>query len=393
MSISSVAPIIDDQGIRAPTFFEIQEYLKEQYRSIYGQDIYLENDSQDGQLIGVLARAISDCNAMCVNTYNSFSPKTARKDALARNVAINGIKPALATYSVVDLQVSGTAGTAINSGIVGDSNGNKWILPKDITIPISGSLVVTARAENAGAIFAPANTIQSILVPTRGWVSVNNASSSSIGQNAESDMKLRQRQALSVSIQSHSMSDGLRGAILALPDVTRCKTINNRTAVKDANGIPARSLCVIAYGGDSKEIAKLIQVKQSMGCDLYGNTSVTVLNAYNEPEVIKFYRADVTNISFKLDISTYDTYSADTEQMISQTLADYVNQLDIGDKIAQNKLWGCANLNGSELSQTYEVNSILIEVAGKFYSTDYILKFGSVAFCDPNTIRIEVTGG
>jgi len=67
--------------------------------------------------------------------------------------------------------------------------------------------------------------------------------------------------------------------------------------------------------------------------------------------------------------------------------------LDIGDKITQNKLYGCANLNGSELSQTYEVDSILIEADGQFYSTDYILKFGSVAFCDPSTISIEVTSG
>lgn len=393
MTVTSVAPVITDAGIMAPTYYEIVEYLKEKYKSIYGEDAYLESDSQDGQLIGVLALAISDCNAVCINVYNSFSPKTARKDALARNVAINGIKPLLATYSTVDLLITGKAGTLIGSGVAGDSNGNKWILPKNITIPQSGSLTATARAEDAGAVFAPASSIQSILTPTRGWIGVENSTSSSIGQDAESDMKLRQRQALSVSIQSQSMSDGLRGAILALPDVTRCKTINNRSMGNDGNGIPAKSLCVIVYGGDSQAIAKLIQVKQSMGCDLYGNTSVTVLNAYNEPEQINFYRADVTNISFKLGITTYDTYSADTKTLISQTLADYVNQLDIGDKITQNKLYGCANLNGSELSQTYEVDSILIEADGQFYSTDYILRFGSVAFCDPSTISIEVTSG
>jgi len=393
MAITTVAPIINENGISAPTYDLILAYFKQQYKNIYGNDVYLENDSLDGQFLGVVSLAIADVNAACVKTYNSFSPKTADTEALTRNVKINGISRALATYSTVDVTITGTSGTLIRAGVVADTNNNKWILPLNITIPQSGSIVVSATAENAGAVLATANAIKIILNPTRGWQSVNNQNSSSIGQDAETNAKLRQRQALSVAIPSQSLPDGLRGAILDLPNVTRCKFFENKKTVADANGLPPKSICVIAYGGDSQAIGKLIHKYKSMGCDLYGNTSVIVVNVYGDAETIELYRPDVVNISFKIQITTNDSYSADTEESIKKLLAEYVNALDIGDKITQNKLIGAANLYGSEQSQTYEVSSIIIVANNVEYSTDYILPFGCVAFCDPSSIKIEVTSG
>ncbi|WP_151713359.1 baseplate J/gp47 family protein [Acinetobacter bereziniae] len=393
MAITTVAPIIDENGISAPTFDQILAYLKQQYKNIYGSDVYLENDSLDGQFLGVLSLAFADVNAACVKAYNSFSPKTADTEALTRNVKINGISRSLATFSTVDISLKGLSGTLIRSGMVADTSSNRWILPKNITIPTSGEITVTAIAENAGAVFASANTIKTILNPTRGWQSVNNQNSSSIGQDVETNAKLRQRQALSVAIPSQSMVEGLRGAILDLPNVTRCKYFENKQHIVDGNNLPPKSLCIIAYGGDSQSIGNLIHKYKSMGCDLYGNTNVTVMNVYGDAEIITFYRPDVVNINFKLQITTTESYSADTADSIRKLLADYVNALDIGDKITQNKLIGAANLYGAEQSQTYEVSSIIIVANNVEYMNDYILPFGCVAFCDPALIQIEVTSG
>ena len=393
MALTTVAPVIDEHGITAPTFDQILAYLKQNYRNIYGSDVYLENDSLDGQFLGVLSLALADVNAVCVKTYNSFSPKTADTEALTRNVKINGISRALATYSTVDVTITGLSGTLIRAGVVADKNNNKWVLPLNITIPPSGFIVVSATAEKAGAVFAAANSVTVILTPTRGWQSVANANSSSIGQDVETNAKLRQRQALSVSIPSQSMPDGLRGAILDLPNVTRCKYFENNEKTQDANGLPPNSLCVIAYGGDSQAIGNLIHKYKSMGCVLYGNTTVSVINSYGDAINIVFYRPNIVNVSFKLQITTNDSYSADTADSIRKLLAEYVNALDIGDKITQNKLYGAANLYGAEQSQTYEVSSIIIVANGVNYPGDYILPFGCVAFCDPSLIEIEVTSG
>ncbi|HAV4160890.1 TPA: phage baseplate protein, partial [Acinetobacter baumannii] len=122
MALTSIAPVINQYGVTVSTYSEIVEHLKEKYREIYGQDVYLENDSQDGQWIGVIARVIADCNAVVSDVYNSMSPSTADTDALSRNVKINGIRRAVATKSTVSVVLVGVAGTIINNGIVSDKN-------------------------------------------------------------------------------------------------------------------------------------------------------------------------------------------------------------------------------------------------------------------------------
>lgn len=391
MELTTVAPTIDESGIHAPTYDQILLWLKNQYRSIYGPDVYLENDSLDGQWLGVLALQFSQVNSVCIQTYNSFNPKTAGTDALTRNVKINGIKRALPTYSTVDVTITGSPGTAIKNGSVGD--GNKWILPAVITIPPSGEITVTARAEKAGAVFASAGSITKILTPTRGWKSVVNANTSSLGQDIESNARLRQRQALSAANASMSQTEAIRGSLLALDNVTRCKAFENKTNAVDANGLPPKSVCIIVSGGDAQEIAQIMHIKKSMGCAWHGNTNVTIMNIYNDPCKISFYRPDIKNISFHIQITTNESYSADTADSIAENLASYVNELDIGDKILLNKLYGPANLYGAAQSKTYEIESIIIQVDGLGVVGDYTLPFGCVAFCDPAQIAIEVTSG
>lgn len=391
MELTTLAPIIDESGISAPTYDQILAWLKSQYRGIYGDDVYLDNDSLDGQWLGVLALQFSHVNNACIKTYNSFSPKTAGTDALTRNVKINGIQRGLSTYSTADVTIEGTPGTVITSGIVGDNNNNRWLLPASVTIPSSGLITVTARAEKAGAVFASAGSINKILKPARGWQSVSNANTSSIGQDAESNSRLRQRQALSVSINAISQTEAMRGAILSLNNVVRCKTFENTTDVVDENGLPAKSVCVVVSGGDAQTIAQIMRVKKSMGCAWHGNTNVTLLNTYSEPEVISIYRPDIKNISFHIQIITNESYSADTSDAIAQNLANYVNALDIGDKILQTRLYGPATLYGAEQSRTYEITNLTMKVDGVDVVGDYILPFGFVAFCDPSTIAVEVT--
>lgn len=391
MTVKTIAPVIDANGVTAPTYDQIIAYLKDKYRGIYGDDVYLEADSLDGQFLGVLALEFANVGSACVQVYNSFNPKTALKDALTRNVKINGIQRSLATFSTADLLITGISGTAIRNGVASDKNGNKWNLPALVTIPSDGQITVTAKASQAGAILAQANSITTITTPTRGWLSVTNLTSSSMGQDIESNTKLRQRQALSTQNAASSQTDALCGAILALNDVTRCKAFENDTSQVDVNGLPANSVCIVVYGGDSKEIAEIMAVKKAMGCAYYGNTNITVLSPYSDPKVVQIYRPTVKQISYQVRILSTDSYSADTSDAISQNLATYTNALDIGDKITQNKIIGVANLFGAEASMSYEVDSISILVDGVPVDGDYILPFGCVAFCDASNNAIEVT--
>lgn len=393
MTLTTVAPILTDAGVIAPTYYEIVDFLKEKYKGIYGQDAYLENDSQDGQWIGVIARALADCGASCVDVYSTFSPKTATKEALSRNVAINGIKRAIATHSTIDLKITGASGTVVTNGYALDESGNKWVFPDSIVIPQSNEVVFSAKSDQIGAVLALPNTVVKIGKPTRGWLSVNNPASSQLGAEVESDTKLRQRQALSVAIPSQSKTDSIKGAIFSLSGVSRCKTYENDTDKTNNIGIPANSLCVVVSGGDVTEIAQVMRSKKSMGCGYFGNTQVTVVNTFNEPEKISLYRPSVVNIGFYINLISSSEYTAEIGEDIKQAIADYVNQLDIGDRITLNKIYIPAGLFGNLDSMKYEIDLIKIIANSSSLGGDFTLGFNEVAYCDTDNIEINISGG
>lgn len=393
MALTSIAPVINQYGATAATYSEIVEYLKDKYRGIYGQDVYLENDSQDGQWIGVIARVIADCNAEVINVYNSMSPSTADTDALSRNVKINGIRRAVATQSSVSVVLVGVAGTIINNGIVSDKNNNRWLLPAQIIIPAEGEIVVTAIAEKAGAILALPNAVTTISTPTRGWQSVNNPQASTLGAPVESNTKLRQRQALSTAIPSRSYTEGILGALFSLDGVSRCKVYENQKSFNDPLGLPPNSLAVVVAGGDDQLIAETIRVKKAPGCDLYGNTIVIRPTVYGDPVEIQYWRPNQVVVGLKLDLRTTTDYTVDIGEQVKYAIADYVNQLDIGDRISLNKLYVPAGLYGALEARTYELDSIQLIINGSPKIGDYTLAFNEVAFCDSDDIEISVTGG
>ncbi|MEQ1107230.1 baseplate J/gp47 family protein [Acinetobacter seifertii] len=393
MTLTTVAPVITDAGVSAPTYYEIDDYLKTEFKGIYGEDAYLENDSQDGQMIGVFSRALADVNGAFIKLYSTFSPKTATKDALSRNVAINGISRQLPTFSTVDLEITGTPGTEIKKGYALDRNGNQWMFPDLVTIPASGIVVVTAKAKKPGAILALSNTITTIGKPTRGWKGVNNSATSSLGMPVELDAKLRQRQALSVAIPSQSKTDSIKGGLFSLTGVSRCKTYENDSDKVNDLGMPPHTLCVVVSGGDANEIADLMRVKKSLGCGWFGNVNVPVINVFGDLVTVSIYRPNIRNISFKLNIVGSSEYTKEIENTIKQNLADYVNQLDIGDRIMLNKLYIPAGLFGNLDSETYQIDSIEIIVDGVVIEGNYSLAFNEVAYCDSDNIEINTSGG
>ena len=71
------APYIDDAGLHIPSYVDIRDDLVDQFKQIYGQDIYLENDSQDYQMISAFALKTYDTMQLLQIVYNNRSPKTA----------------------------------------------------------------------------------------------------------------------------------------------------------------------------------------------------------------------------------------------------------------------------------------------------------------------------
>ena len=391
MTITSTAPVLSSSGISAPTYAEILDYLQSQYRIIYGADIYLASDSQDGQFLAVIAASITDANSAAIAVYNAYSPATAQGTSLSNAVKINGITRSIPTNSTVNLTIIGVSGTAIVSGVVQDAARNNWNLPVTVNIPIGGEIIVTATCAVAGAVTALPSTVNSIITPQLGWQSANNVSAAVVGAPIETDSALRQRQAVSVAQPSQTPIVGVIGAVASLAGVTRYFGYENPTGSTDSNGIPEHSIAIITEGGVALDIATAIADKKTIGVNTYGTTSQEVTTSYGIIETINFFTVTEKRIIVAIDVHPINGYTSTIGDEIKQAVADYINLLAIGSDVFLTRLYSPANLYGSSNGLTYEVITLEISLfPASPGSSDVVIGFNEAAHCNTSDVTITL---
>lgn len=386
----ATAPTIDEYGIYAPQYSEILEYLQERYRAIFGADVYLGNDSQDGQFLAIVAAAINDSNAAAVAIYNSFSPATAQGEGLSRNVKINGIARLVASKSAATVTLGGNIGTVISNGVVSDGV-NLWDLPATVTIPISGEISVTATSREEGAISAGAGTITQISTPVYGWNSVTNSAAATPGAPVETDAALRLRQANSVALPSQTVLSGMVGAVQSVTGVTRVKAYENDTNSTDGDGLPAHSVALIVEGGDSQAIAEAIAYKKTPGVYLYGSTAVTITDDYGLSQTVRYSEPIAVPIEIELSIAAGTGYTSAIGEEIKSALVAHINSLDIGQDVIITRLYVPAQLSGSANASTFTVTALTAAAKpGTPGTSNVAIAFNATATLDVADITLTV---
>lgn len=390
---------IDENGISAPVYADYLAWLQQETRRIFGADIYIEPDSQDGQLLGIFALSLADVAAQAVATYNSFSPATAIGNGLSSVIKINGLQRLASAQSTVDLTIGGTAGTIISKGVARDAVGNNWILPDVVTIPAGGTVIVTATAQNTGPLAAGIGTVTTIGTPTAGWASVTNASAAVPGRDVETNAALRKRQTLSVAIPSLTVFEGLIGSVAQIDGVTRLKAYENDTDVTDAHSIPPHSISVVVEGGDSLAIAETIYRKKTPGTGTYGGVSQTITDAYGIPLVIKFGRPTQVMIDVEVDITALTGYTSAIGAEIQAAIVAAINDLPIGQAVLYTRLYAPALLTGQYADPSssahltaYELTAVKIALhGGTPTGADIVVAYNEVAVTVAGNVSIVVT--
>lgn len=400
-TVSPTAAYVDVTGIHAPGFAVIQRYLISSYQSIYGADVLLTADNQDGQLVGIFAAALADTNAACVAVYNSFSPTTAQGVGLSSNVKINGMRRALPTNSQVNLLIVGEAGRTILDGAASDLASNLWMLPPAVTIPPEGEIEVSALAANSGDIQALPNTITRIATPTRGWQTVNNPLAAVPGDPVETDAALRRRQSQSTSLPALSVLDGVTGAVLMLPGVLDVKTYENDTDVTDpVTSLPPHSICLVVRGGDTQLICDTILLKKTPGCYTYGNTRRPTPDVYGIAHDIGFIIPTQIIIRVQIALTAKLGFLTEIGDAITASVANFITDLTSGDDVIYSKLWSPANLmpDTSGLSippnagNTYDITSIQIaKGTAPLTTNNIVIALGEEAACTTFDVTLIIT--
>lgn len=320
-----MADLLDETGLTVKTAAEITTEIATDLRAAYGNDINLDQNSPDGQVVGIMTQLATDLRELLVGINNGFDPDQAQGDLLDQRVTINNIERKGGTYTVQPISVTVdrtvtlqgldadydlTTGTGYT---VQDNAGTQFILA-DTTTLTAGTTSLNFRAKDIGAVNVLVGTITNPVTIVLGVTAINNPSAAlQIGENQETDPQLRVRRESSIANNSLGYIDGLRGALLDVSGVSEAKVYENATNVVDADGIAAHGIWCIVEGGANADIAQVIYAKKSYGADMTGAVEVSIDTDSGGVFTAKFDRPSAEDLYIRFDIQrTVTGYSFDT---------------------------------------------------------------------------------
>ena len=143
---------ISNTGLVIERLDAILTRLSQSMRDIYGQDINLNADTQDGQFIGILSQGVADINEVISGVYAMSDPTTAVGRWLDIQLKYAGLERNRATFSYLnDVQFTVVNNTIIPEGYtLTDENGTEWTTTNTAT-STGTSLVMQLRSVEVGA--------------------------------------------------------------------------------------------------------------------------------------------------------------------------------------------------------------------------------------------------
>ncbi|WP_163855834.1 baseplate J/gp47 family protein [Paenibacillus elgii] len=385
------APYIDAAGLHIPAYTDIRDQLISDAKRIFGQDIYLGEDTQDYQWISAVANIIYDSFLASQSAFNSRGPGTAIGSALDVIVKLNGIKRQPAVFSTCYVSLNGMPGTTITGGVVGDVSGYHWNLTSPIILDRDGRALALATCQTPGPIAANSGEIRKIVTPTYGWSSVTNGETATIGAYAESDAQLRSRQAVSSAQPSRTVLEGIKGAIAAVSGVTRFAVYENDQPTRTV--FPPHSITAVVEGGSDTDIAKAIFNKKTPGCYTNGTTSVSITDQYGVPVTIRFFRPTYVDIDVVVNVKQLPGYTNQTTEDMKNSIVTYINSLTLGDSLTVSSLWGAALLaNATPNKPSFSITSLTAAKHGQAQGTaDISIIYKEVTRGDITNVTVNVT--
>ena len=341
-------PSIDAAGIHIPTYDDILEELMTNYRSIFGEDVYLGEDSKDYQMLSIFAKAMDDYAALAVDAYNSRNPNYATGDALDTLCPFVGITRKAAEQATAVLTITGDNGTVIPAGSQAiDTEDRTWTITEDYEIGVSTTC--NATCDTAGKVYLGSDTINQIYTPVIGWTGVTNSTTGYRGRDQETDAELRIRFKNAVSSRATSTDVELYTALMGIENVTKVLLHINNSDDTDAQSVPGHSICAVVYNGADQTIAETIFAIKAPGINTYGSVSKTVVDAFGNLNTVKFSRPVAQNTAMYVSLTVPSSMTQDEkdqiESIIIRSVMEYANDLNIGETMYMNRIYGILYAN------------------------------------------------
>lgn len=318
-------------GLVTQTYGEIVSDIAQKFVNIYGQNININQNTSDGQWLGILAQMKADILELITQYYNNLD--TDSVIGLAQQVLykLNGLYIKAFTYSYVYVDVTVTSNVSLQGlddnlesadatgYTVRDVNGNRWILASSADLT-PGTTTLNFRAADLGAVTSLPNQITVMETILKGVSGINNPAINYItGATGETAAQFRTRRKKSMAVPTQGFKESIESQMLALTNVSQCKVYDNRTN-ETVNGIPPHNIWVIVLGGIPQEIGQIIYANIPPGIGMFGSQEVTVTRPAGNLEVVYYDIAKATPLYVQATIKNFNATALD-ENYIKEQLA------------------------------------------------------------------------
>ena len=245
-------------------------------------------------------------------TYTSDSTATESEILIGLRDAVNGGSQNItAELSGAELYVYSDDFTNTFSFAVSTIN---------VKIERCGCRVETLAAAN-GPTPAPAGSIDTIVTPVTGWVSVRNLVNGTTGRLREDDDTLRVRRRDNPQVSRSGTDKGIQQAIFDYVDgVINALVTSNRDDTTDSDGVPPHRVHAIVEGGLDQDIVDTIFPGLPSGIKTYGNTSGTTVDDEGVTQTVYFSRPVDLYVWIKVTIDVNTDYPGTGDTLVKEGL-------------------------------------------------------------------------
>jgi hypothetical protein len=332
MAITTNVPPITftAQGFVAPTQDQILAGVQADINAAFGGGLNPSLSTPQGQLASSIAAIIAAAYDSFITLSNQMNPDFASgryQDAIGSIYFLlrNPSEP-----TTVSCTCTGGAGVLIPVGsLARDISGNIYSCTDGGTIPETGSISLTFANQTLGPIACPAGTLTEIYRAINGWDTITNPDDGVLGANVESRQQFEARRRASVAANSSNTNEAVMGVVLSVKDVLDAYVTDNPKGTNQTIGgvsLLPHSIYIAAVGATDLDVATAIWSKKPPGCDMNGNTDVTVVgdSALYAPPLptwdITFERPSGLPILFAVTILNNSQVPADAVTQIQNAI-------------------------------------------------------------------------
>lgn len=397
---------LDGNGLQTSTFDEIFTQLDAGYRDIYGQDIITDQESPDGQKIGLEAAPRYDIESLIAWLYSQIDPDLNNGDMQQAIGKLAGVYLLPASRSQWDLTVNVSRNITLPSGYtIADQNDTEWFLDSDVSLTTGDNAItfLSVLWGSVAGIATGSSFTQS--TPELYVTSISASADATQGREEETEEQFRLRRKSSTENPSQSTIGAIYAKLAQLNGVSDLAIYDNSTSIANqvtfssnpdlVNStepvtITGHTFWTVIEGGSLDDIGD-VMAKQRLG-NTKGAIDVTYSEMLTRPDgseltvtnTHKIDRPIYPPLYIRLTATLTKTGETIDAQAIKEKIATY--PLLIGQYIQAGQLYPSAYIN----KYNYTVSDLEISLDGVTW-TDERLFSGYDGKLTIDTANITVT--